>query len=157
AVTGASGAVALTGLGKERQSATDGPFHPTAVQEPPAQHPPERTDREMLQGRWTAMSLEMNGELRTDPAIAEFQLIFVGERVTYWNKNGPAEGTYLLDLTKSPKVLNLLLKEDTVLSCIYEVSGTGLKVSMAKDGSRPGGFDTAKESVGTMTFIFKKQ
>jgi RNA polymerase sigma factor (sigma-70 family) len=134
-----------------------GPAAAVEAPDPPAPRLAERPDREKLQGTWVAVSQEIAGESQTDPALAETQFVFAGDRVTYRTGRRTYEGTYRLDPTRSPKVLDLVLDEPGVMNCIYEVTDTRLKWCWTKGGPRPGGFDTAKEPDGTVLFVFEKR
>jgi RNA polymerase sigma factor (sigma-70 family) len=123
----------------------------------PRPSPPERTDREKLQGTWVLVSEEIDGQPVTDNQRTPIRLVFAGDGVTYRVGDGMQEGTYQLDPTQSPRALDVTLGGQMVIAFIYEVTDTRLTLCWIKGGPRPGGFDTGKGHIGTILYVMEKQ
>jgi uncharacterized protein (TIGR03067 family) len=113
-----------------------------------------KSDKELLQGTWTAVSGERDGQKLNEFQLKHWeQMIFKDD--TFTREGGEKkEGTYTLDPEKEPKEidLNLTVKcQATTWPGIYELKGNTLKLCF-KPG-RPTAFD----SKGGVLIVFQKQ
>jgi uncharacterized protein (TIGR03067 family) len=154
-------AAPLVGGGTAVISAGGGGERPVVVAAqpapPPVPRPVEKSDWEKLQGTWVAVSQELDGELTNHPIIAEVQIVFAGDRVTYQTeRDRKFEGTYRLDTSRSPKTMDFILDNAQDMACIYELTDTRLTWCWRKLGPRPDGFDTANKP-STFLYVFEKR
>jgi uncharacterized protein (TIGR03067 family) len=120
-----------------------------------------RKDMEQLQGEWTMIAGERDGEqlpekiLKTGKRVANGDLTIISVNGTTMMK-----GTFTIDPTHSPKTIDYVLTEGrnkgkTQLG-IYEFDGDTLKFCVAAVGlERPTAFE-AKEGSGWSYVVWKK-
>jgi len=115
-----------------------------------------------LQGVWVATSAELNGEPVPAKEVERTRFTFKGEKVlirpTKDKDKADEEGTYKADSKKSPKQLDITIKNKTVHG-IYKVKGDELTVCYEtgeKRENRPTKFATNKEEE-LVLIVFKRQ
>jgi uncharacterized protein (TIGR03067 family) len=153
---GAAVAVLAPRSGEPSTAAARGSVPPPTGRAIPSPRPARPTDREKLQGTWVAVEEVLGGKPVDDPDLAKIGFTFADDRVTFRTKRGSSGGTYQLDPNQSPRVLDLLLGEQTVMNVIYEAADDRLKLCWRKGGPRPGGFDTINEP-DTILFVLEKR
>jgi uncharacterized protein (TIGR03067 family) len=113
-----------------------------------------KSDRELIQGTWLAVSGERNGE-----KLNEFQLknweAMVFKDDTFTREGGEKkEGTFKLNAEKSPKQIDLMVDvkgQDVTWEGIYELKGDKLKLALAPN--RPAEFD----STSGVVIVFERK
>jgi RNA polymerase sigma factor (sigma-70 family) len=111
-----------------------------------------KSDKELLQGTWVAVSGERAGQEL--PKEAYWQITFDGDSLTiqFGEAGKVREGTYALDPDKKPKEIRVTLGAAT-LSGIYELKGTTLKTAW-REGAMP---PTAFDSMNSVLMVFEKK
>jgi RNA polymerase sigma-70 factor (ECF subfamily) len=112
-----------------------------------------KSDKEKLQGTWTATSGEKNGEKLSEEALLKAweKLIFADETVTREGKER-REGKFTVDPEKKPKEIDLFTDVNTWKG-IYELKGDVLKLALKFGNERPTEFD----STAGFLIVFKKE
>ena len=110
-----------------------------------------KSDRELIQGTWIAVSGERNGEKLNEFQLKNWEeMIFKDDQFTREGAE-KREGTYKLDPDQTPKEIDLLIN-GKIWPGIYELKGTALKLAFGlKD--RP----TEFTSKGGVLVVFKKK
>jgi len=108
-----------------------------------------------LEGAWTSVSVERDGQALGEDFVKDFKLVFKDDKVT---ARHPAK--FKLDLSKTPKRIDVTPEEgpdkDRTIEGIYELKGEDLKVCIALPGKeRPKEF-VSKPDSGTVLFVLKK-
>src|SRR5262249_12830791 len=123
-----------------------------AAPEAAAKDDKAKSDKEKLQGTWTATSGEKNGEKLSEEAIKAWaKLIFADEKVTR-EGNERREVKVTVDPDKKPKEIDLFTDANTWKG-IYELKGDSLKLVLKFGNERPTEFDS---TVGIL-IVFKKE
>jgi RNA polymerase sigma factor (sigma-70 family) len=158
-------AALAAGAGLSARSATSAA--PAAGRDDPGPVPVARdepkkakSDKERLQGRWPALSLEgANGKVEGKGSEADrFKLVFDGDDYVFegafGTMGGDAKGTFKLDPKKTPKEIDLESQQGRMVG-IYELDGDTLKLCLNKVGvaERPTEF-TADET--RFVYVFKR-
>ena len=113
-----------------------------------------KSDRELIQGTWVAVSGERNGEKLNEFQLKNWEeMVFKDDKFT--REGGEKkEGTFKLDPSKTPKEIDLVLTvkgQDTTWPGIYELKGDKLKLALNPD--RPTEFD----SKGGFLLVFERK
>ena len=118
-------------------------------------------DKDELQGVWVPTSMEINGQPASAKEVERTRFTFKGEKLLFRHSKDEGkeeEGTFKADSKKSPKQLDITIKNKT-LHGIYEVKGDELKVCYEtgeKPENRPTKFATNKEEE-LVLIVFKRQ
>ncbi len=106
-----------------------------------------KRDRQRLEGTWTVVALETNGNKAGDDDARKLKVVIGADGSWSLNVDGRevAQGTSNLDPAKSPKVIDFMtvVGDDAGKQSlgIYEISETSLKFCVAPSGKgRPGDF-----------------
>lgn len=126
---------------------------------------PKADDRAKLIGTWTVTAAEQEGQKLPPALIAGQSLVFAKEKYFVRQDDQTLEeGTYTLDASKTPKVLDLKIikgPEDSgkIQPGIYQLDGTTLKVAFARPGSdkRPERFTTSGDGGALFVMTLKRQ
>jgi uncharacterized protein (TIGR03067 family) len=113
-----------------------------------------KSDRELIQGTWIAVSGERNGEKLNEFQLKNWEeMVFKDDNFT--REGGEKkEGTFKLDPSKTPKEIDLMLQvkgQDTTWPGIYELKGNKLKLAL--NPNRPSEFD----SKGGVVIVFERK
>src|SRR5439155_14402739 len=109
-----------------------------------------KSDKERIQGAWSVVSAEYNGQDVTK-AVGEMKWAFQGDQVGFSTKFLPADIriTFKLESTESPKSVDFILKNASqaeTMKGIYKLKADVLKVCVhvqaAKAQERPAEFKT---------------
>jgi len=117
--------------------------------------------KDELQGVWVAASGETNGKPVPAKDVERIRFTFKGEKLLVRgarDEDKEEEGTFKTDPKKSPRHLDITLKDKT-LHGIYEVKGDELKICFENGGkaeNRPTKFVTNKENEEVL-MVFKRQ
>ena len=115
----------------------------------------DKSDKDLLQGTWNAVSGERGGEKLNENQLKNWEkMVFADDKFTR-EGNEKKEGTFVIDPKKEPKEidLNLTVKgQAATWSGIYELKGTTLKLCL-----KPGGRPTEFDSKGGVLLVFEKQ
>jgi RNA polymerase sigma factor (sigma-70 family) len=107
----------------------------------------DKSDKDKLQGSWTAVSGEMGEKEVPEEAVKNCKFVFTGDKVVIiglfrGEKEKGVEGTFKLAPTTKPKAIDITItnKEDAL--GIYDVEGDTLKICMveATGNERPNEF-----------------
>jgi RNA polymerase sigma-70 factor (ECF subfamily) len=110
-----------------------------------------KSDKELIQGTWIAVSGEQDGKEIPQERLKD-KLIFTEDKVTLERAGDERrEGTYTIDPEKKPKELDLTYGGKTYMG-IYELKGTTLKY-VGMERGRPSDFD----STGATLVVFEKK
>jgi uncharacterized protein (TIGR03067 family) len=122
----------------------------------------KKTDSDRLQGRWTVLSGESNGELVNKDKIRATVVVFEKTRLYVEDKghNKLWVMTFKLDPTKKPKTISMKLEEGKYKGAssggIYALEGEYLKLCYAlPNGKKPTSFKTARGSHDN-SFLLKR-
>ena len=105
-------------------------------------------DLQKLQGNWTVISIEVNGNKVPEDKIGDPKAVFKGERYSIHDFRLSVK----IDPTKKPKTINMDGKDGNgnplTMIGIYELEGDRLKICFAKPGEkeRPSTFETKPKS-----------
>jgi uncharacterized protein (TIGR03067 family) len=118
------------------------------------------SDKDRLQGTWSAVSMENNGKPAPPEAIKGAKLVFTGDQYTLKGEES-YQGTFTLDPTRKPKTIDTTFveveggKKGTALG-IYELEGDRLKICWRHGGKeRPTEFAT-KPNSGLRLMVLKR-
>jgi uncharacterized protein (TIGR03067 family) len=118
-------------------------------------------DQDDLQAVWVATSMEINGAPAPAKEVERTRFTFKGKQVLLRHSKDEGkeeEGTFKADPKKSPKHLDITIKNKT-LHGIYELKGDELTVCYEagdKADNRPSQFATNKEEE-LVLIVFKRQ
>ncbi len=94
-------------------------------------------DKEKIQGTWTIVSGEREGQPLPEEAIKSIKLVFAGDKFTLDHGDRKSEGTFKLAPDKKPKEMDVDMEGQTV-KAIYQLDGDTLKVVHGQPGeARP--------------------
>src|SRR4051794_16334820 len=62
--------------------------------------------RDMIQGKWTAISIEVNGQTISDDNLKSWQLTITGDNYSMIIGESTEEGTFKIDATKKPMAID---------------------------------------------------
>jgi len=114
----------------------------------------DKSDKELLQGTWNAVSGERDGEKLNENQLKNWEkMVFADDKFTR-EGNEKKEGTFVLDPKKEPKEIDLnttVKGQAATWYGIYELKGTTLKLTLK--GERPTEFN----SKGGILIVFEKQ
>jgi uncharacterized protein (TIGR03067 family) len=132
------------------------------------QNPPKKDqlkeEKKKLQGTWTAVAVERDGQAVPEDEVRQvgLRLVFEGDKFHARDAADKLleEGTYQVDPAKKPRTINFIIKlgnaKELTQYGIYEVKGDSLKVCFARPGKvRPTGFVT-KGNNGHRITVFKR-
>jgi uncharacterized protein (TIGR03067 family) len=119
----------------------------------------KKEDKDAIQGTWTFVSGERNGEEPPDN-VKSMKLTFKGDMVTAVVGDKTQEAKFTLDPSKKPKEISLTMKRDgqeRTVHGIYELDGDTLKIchSEKDDGPLPKEFSGKKDSKQAL-MVFKR-
>jgi uncharacterized protein (TIGR03067 family) len=117
-----------------------------------------KNDKDKLQGTWSMVSGESNGDPPPDEMIKNFRMVFNGDRMTlkFGPDKGQKEGTFKLDPRKKPKEILLTPSKEgeKPMQGIYDLDGDNLKLCMARAGNpRPKEFAAKKGSTDILMVL----
>jgi uncharacterized protein (TIGR03067 family) len=106
-----------------------------------------RTDAERLQGTWSVVSLEMDGQSLPEAMLADGRIEVEGDRFRSLNMGAVYEGTMSLDPAARPRTFDLVFtqgpEKGNTNRGIYEIKGDQWKLCLATRGdARPTAFAT---------------
>src|SRR5262249_9960773 len=119
-------------------------------------------DLERLQGTWTLVSLESEGEASSPEQIEGFTATYEGDSLTLKAKETVRRrGIVTLNPSRTPKAINTWDQngpyEDQTVAGIYDSEGDTLKLCFSRPGeARPTEFST-KKGPGYLMVVYKKQ
>ena len=122
-----------------------------------------QTDREALQGEWTVLSQEDNGERTPALHLAYMTLVIRGDSWTYTNGLYTMSGTFKLsDTSKEFRVIDCVLGEGPfkgqTVPGIYEIKDGRLKLCLGEPGKkRPTEFSAVTTSGNEVTVCQRSQ
>ncbi len=115
-----------------------------------------------LQGTWTIVSLEVNGETINVSGMKEARLTVAGERYSFRMGETRLEMTYKVDPAKKPSTLDMTITEGPMKGqtyhAIYRLANGELTICrhVEPDKDRPTEFASAPRS-GLMVIVWKRQ
>lgn len=113
-------------------------------------------DRDKLQGTWTMIVGEREGRKLTDQEVAGARLTVTGITYRYTLGGRTDAGTFRLDPSQTPKVIDVTPDSGKTTLGIYEIEGDTHKVCFAEHGrDRPTEFSTQPES-GRSLYVMKR-
>jgi uncharacterized protein (TIGR03067 family) len=117
-------------------------------------------EQEKLEGTWKVIRAESDGQKVPDDALKGFKMVFKGDTYTAHIGEDKTEGTYKLDLRKSPRRMDILPKTGSdkgkVQLAIYQLQGNMLTICGAQpDKDRPTKFDT-KDQPGCSLMVLRR-
>src|SRR5262249_43088826 len=118
----------------------------------------KKEDKDLIQGNWTFVSGEKDGEQPPDE-IKNMKLTLKEGKLTAMIRDENKEGKYKIDPAKKPKEITVTINEngqEIELNGINELDGDSLKFCFPAnpDGARPKEFSGAKDS-NQMYMTFK--
>ena len=128
-----------------------------------AQAPKEdaaKADLAKLQGEWVMTSKTYDGQETPAEDLKAFRRTIAGNKYTVTITKGDnvqtVKGTFTLDPTKKPKVIDVKPDEGEAIKGIYEVDGDTQKLCMAAlDAERPAEF-ASKEGTRQSLIVWKR-
>jgi len=106
-----------------------------------------KSDLDGLQGDWVPVELVANGEKLSDDALSNIKLKIKGNEYFLETNDGQNQGTFKLQGTANPRLMDVTTSDSAQLPAIYEVSGGTFKVCYAVNGtSRPTEFKSTEGS-----------
>jgi uncharacterized protein (TIGR03067 family) len=121
-----------------------------------AEDKPAKGDKEKIQGTWTIVSGEHDGQPIPDEAIKSIKLVYAGDKFTLDHGDRKSEGTFKLAPDKSPKEIDYDM-DGQAIKGIYQFDGDTLKIANGKPGdARPKEFPK-KEGSGLTVATLKRQ
>jgi uncharacterized protein (TIGR03067 family) len=127
----------------------------------PPRDDPARADLDKLQGTWTLVVMEHEGESAPAEEFKGWTATYEGNRLTLRaGEEVRRRGLVTLDAGRKPKAMNTWDKdgpfEDQTVPGIYEIDGDTLRVCFARPGEdRPREF-TTKRGTGILYCVYKR-
>ncbi len=90
-----------------------------------------KDDAAKLQGTWRVQTLTESGKAAPAEIAKKFKLVIDGERITLHGDSSPKDGTFKLDATKSPKHIDITIKDKQGLG-IYKLQGDSLTLALGE-------------------------
>jgi uncharacterized protein (TIGR03067 family) len=108
-----------------------------------------------LQGTWSPVAQEVNGERLEKDKLKKHTLIFDGDKLTIKEEAKSREHSFKLDPSKAPKTIDITDKQgDATGHGIYKLEGDTLTIAIAKPQfDRPAEFTTKKDSSHVMIVL----
>jgi uncharacterized protein (TIGR03067 family) len=100
-------------------------------------------DQDRMQGTWKIAEITVDGKEVDVAAVAKVRYVFSGPASEYKSDTEHVKGTYKLDVTVSPRGIDMLNGENKVMSRgVYKFDGDELIWCYVRstDGDRPAGF-----------------
>jgi uncharacterized protein (TIGR03067 family) len=119
----------------------------------------DKADKDKIQGEWSLVTLETNGESQKVAEDNEhyIKLKIEGEKFHITLGGGEHDATFAIDSSKKPKTIDVTLmggdQNGTVMKGFFELEGDNLKICMGKPETpdRPAEFKS-KDDVKIFTF-----
>jgi uncharacterized protein (TIGR03067 family) len=122
-----------------------------------------KKDLEALQGTWTAVIVERNGQKAPQEVLKNFKVVIEGDKMIINPDSDNRTSTFKLDPSKKPKAMDNTPeqgpKKGVGLPTIYELEGDTLKICFDNEGvsdKRPTEFKTTPGS-GLALFVLKRE
>jgi uncharacterized protein (TIGR03067 family) len=122
-----------------------------------------KKDLEALQGTWTAVAGERNGQKASEDDLKNFKVVFKGDKMIINPDNDNRTASFKLDPSNKPRALDITPeqgpKKGVSLPAIYELDGEALKICYDNEGvsdKRPTEFKTAPKS-GLWLLVLKRE
>ncbi len=119
-------------------------------------------DHARLQGNWTAVSGEQDGQKLADDAVKGVRVTFDGDEVSFFPKQDKSRVTFRLESAGTPRGLTMTAQEGPdkgkSIPGIYELQGDRLKLCVAlKPGTaRPPAFAAPADS-GLLLLVLRRE
>lgn len=102
-------------------------------------------DLDLLQGSWTVIALEVEGQKMSDAMLVNARIVVKGNRFSTTGMGAVYKGALELDATTSPRQLNMKFdagpEKGNTNPCIYELDGDTWRICLATRGTvRPSSF-----------------
>jgi uncharacterized protein (TIGR03067 family) len=120
-----------------------------------------RKDLDQLQGTWTIVSMEREGEAAATEELEGLTCVYENDLFTLKKNDQPRRlGIITLDASRSPKAINTWDLNgpytDATVPGIYELKGDTLRLCFSRPGAgRPTEFST-KSGGGLLLVVYKK-
>lgn len=116
---------------------------------------PTKSDADAIQGSWSTVAQEANGEKQEKDKLKKHTWIFDGEKLTIKEENNAREHSFKLDPGKNPKTIDIADKRgDGIGLGIYKLDGDTLTMALDKpQRDRPKEFTTKKESTHVVVVL----
>jgi len=121
-----------------------------------------KKERKKLQGTWSVVSIEVNGEQVPMKDFKDFRWVITADKITWKDGKRDQDFNYELGPTQKPKTIDLLFPErgaqakDQAIPGIYSLEGDTLKISYGKK-KRPAEFKTQKGGDKQALFVLKRE
>jgi len=121
-----------------------------------------KKDLERLQGSWTLVSMESEGNEAPADHIEGWGAVYEGDTLTLKVKDQVRRrGIITIDPTRTPRAINTWDQDgpyqDQTVAGIYELEGDTLKLCFSRPGeARPTEFST-KKGPGFLVVVYKRQ
>jgi uncharacterized protein (TIGR03067 family) len=122
-----------------------------------------KKDLQALQGTWTAVIVERNGQKAPEDVLKNFKVVIKGDKMIINVDGDNRTSTFKLDPSKKPRALDNTPEEGpkkgVSLPAIYELDGDALKICFDNEGvsdKRPSEFKTTLGS-GLSLFVLKRE
>jgi uncharacterized protein (TIGR03067 family) len=120
-----------------------------------AKEKPAKSDKDALQGSWSAVSGSHEGKEMTADELKSIKVIFAGDKLTLKHGDESSEHTFKLASDKSPKEIDVDF-DGKPGKGIYVLDGDTLKIAHGElGGDRPKDF-TSKEGSKVSVAVFKR-
>jgi uncharacterized protein (TIGR03067 family) len=136
------------------------PVEKRSADKEPQKKPSAEEIKASLQGTWSAVSMQANGQDAPAQILKAYQITFKGDKITVPTKDGKTEeGTFKLDVTKSPFQMDTQMPSDkTPDLCIFELKNGELRVCIREsDQSARGRPAVFTSDNGLVLMVFRKK
>ena len=117
---------------------------------------PPRAMQDRFQGRWTMILGEREGRTLSDEEVASAGLTIAGNKYSYTLGGRAESGTFTLDLSRTPKGIDVTPEGGKPMLGIYQIDGETHKVCLAEPGrERPTEFTTQPEG-GRSLYVMRR-
>jgi uncharacterized protein (TIGR03067 family) len=113
-------------------------------------------DRDKVQGEWVLSAGEKGGRKAPGEGLKDVTVTFSGGTFTWKSGEKDTQGTFSLDLTKSPREISVSV-EGKKLDGIYRLEGDKLKICVGADDDRPADFATKEGTKSVLWILTRKK
>jgi uncharacterized protein (TIGR03067 family) len=118
-------------------------------------HAEDKGDTDRIQGTWTVTVGEKAGRKASSEELGDGRMTFLGGKLTWKMGEKEMEGTFSLDMTRTPGGIAMSLDGKGLVG-IYRLSGDELTIYVGAGDDRPTDFAT-RAGAKTLLLVLKRE